>query len=425
MTLASLVERETPRPEERPHVAGVFENRLRIGQPLQCDPTVAYALTLAGAYSGKLAGGDLHFASPYNTYRNRGLPPGPIANPGEAALRAALDPPPTEDLYFVANTEGGHFFSKTLQEHNQNVARYRRLLEESQNPPAERRVPSPPRREQIQACEVAMTHADHPTKKELILEIARELSVPRFTPAEVEQIRRQLVARLGASGKLPPTTSPECWKRPGCASCGPPRPIPKASTRRNSRTCSISRPWKTRRCASCASMSCTENSRKRKNAPPSKRVFEVARMGRRRAEMIARNHKVEPEKRAEKEEIMQWFKVWLDTPDAFFDWLEVRKVFAGFPEALREERIGRTPERAMADLHYVMEVEPLDLGADVKAVGLDLMEVESREPARGADAARIWAATLGALPGTEPWALDFFAHLDRVREYCRLHERHV
>ena len=68
-----------------------------------------------------------------------------------------------------------------------------------------------------------------------------------------------------------------------------------------------------------------------------------------------------------------------------------------------------------------MEVEPLDLGADVKAVGLDLMEVESREPARGSDAARIWAATLGALPGTEPWALDFFAHLDRVREYCRLH----
>jgi hypothetical protein len=74
----------------------------------------------------------------------------------------------------------------------------------------------------------------------------------------------------------------------------------------------------------------------------------------------------------------------------------------------------------MADPQYVLEVEPLDLGADVKAVGLDLMEIESREPARGADAARLWAATLGALPGTEPWALDFFSHLDRVREYCRL-----
>jgi peptidoglycan lytic transglycosylase G len=136
VTLASLVERETPRPEERPHVAGVFTNRLRIGQPLQCDPTVAYALSLAGAYSGKLSGADLRFPSPYNTYRNRGLPPGPIANPGEAALRAALAPPPTDDLYFVANTEGGHFFSKTLKEHNRNVARYRKLLRQEQNPTA-------------------------------------------------------------------------------------------------------------------------------------------------------------------------------------------------------------------------------------------------------------------------------------------------
>lgn len=80
------------------------------------------------------------------------------------------------------------------------------------------------------------------------------------------------------------------------------------------------------------------------------------------------------------------------------------------------------PEHATADLHYVMEVEPLDLGQDVKAVGLDLMEVESREPARGGIAAQIWAATLHALAATEPWTLDFFAHLDRVREYCRLHE---
>jgi UPF0755 protein len=144
VTLASLVERETPRPEERPHVAGVFENRLRKGQPLQCDPTVAYALALVGTYTGKLSGADLHFPSPYNTYRNRGLPPGPIANPGEAALRAALDPPPTDDLYFVANTEGGHFFSKTLKEHNHNVARYRRLLEESQNRSAAGSAPPAP-----------------------------------------------------------------------------------------------------------------------------------------------------------------------------------------------------------------------------------------------------------------------------------------
>jgi UPF0755 protein len=143
VTLASLVERETPLPDERPHVAGVFENRLRVGQPLQCDPTVAYALALVGQYTGKLSGGDLHFSSPYNTYRNKGLPPGPIANPGEAALRAALDPPPTQDFYFVANTQGGHFFSKTLKEHNRNVARYRHLLVLAENPLAASAPPAP------------------------------------------------------------------------------------------------------------------------------------------------------------------------------------------------------------------------------------------------------------------------------------------
>jgi hypothetical protein len=74
----------------------------------------------------------------------------------------------------------------------------------------------------------------------------------------------------------------------------------------------------------------------------------------------------------------------------------------------------------MDDLQYVLEVEPLDLGTDVKAVGLELVEIETREPARGADAARLWAAALGALAGNEPWALDFFSHLDRVRSYCRL-----
>jgi peptidoglycan lytic transglycosylase G len=138
VTLASLVERETPRAEERAHIAGVFENRLRLGLPLQCDPTVVYALKLANQFEGKLESSELRFPSPYNTYRNRGLPPGPIANPGEAALRAALNPATTKDLYFVANTEGGHFFSATLAQHDKNVARYRRLLRQIQDPEANR-----------------------------------------------------------------------------------------------------------------------------------------------------------------------------------------------------------------------------------------------------------------------------------------------
>jgi len=128
VTLASLVERETPRPEERPLVAGAFENRLRKNIPLQCDPTVIYAMQDAGQYNGKLTGADLHFPSPYNTYVHAGLPPGPIGNPGGASLRAALDPAKTDYLYFVANTQGGHFFAATLAEHNLNVTKYRRLL---------------------------------------------------------------------------------------------------------------------------------------------------------------------------------------------------------------------------------------------------------------------------------------------------------
>jgi UPF0755 protein len=109
-------------------VAGVFYNRLRRGYPLQCDPTVQYAMAMAGHPVKNLGSQDLRFDSPYNTYRHPGLPPGPIANPGEASLRAAIAPATTDYLYFVANDEGGHFFSRTLAEHNRNVARLRQRL---------------------------------------------------------------------------------------------------------------------------------------------------------------------------------------------------------------------------------------------------------------------------------------------------------
>ena len=141
VTLASLVERETPKPEERPLVAGAFENRLRKGMRLQCDPTVIYGMERLGKYKGTLMGKDLTFDSPYNTYEHGGLPPGPIGNPGEASLHAALQPTQTNYLYFVANTQGGHFFSATLAEHNKNVVKYHRLLA---GLPADPPPPPPP-----------------------------------------------------------------------------------------------------------------------------------------------------------------------------------------------------------------------------------------------------------------------------------------
>jgi UPF0755 protein len=126
--LASIVEKETGVASERGRVARVFHNRLERGMALQSDPTVIYALTLGKSELGRaLARADLGIDSPYNTYVVRGLPPGPIANPGRAALEAVLHPAEGNDLYFVADGTGGHAFAATLAEHNRNVAKWRKL----------------------------------------------------------------------------------------------------------------------------------------------------------------------------------------------------------------------------------------------------------------------------------------------------------
>ena len=134
VTLASLIEEETGVAEERGLVAAVFYNRLERGMVLACDPTVIYAKRLAsgGAFDGFIRVSDLERDSPYNTYLNAGLPPGPIASPGRASLEAALAPPDSKYLFFVSNTQGGHFFAATSAEHARNVARYRRLRAEQE-----------------------------------------------------------------------------------------------------------------------------------------------------------------------------------------------------------------------------------------------------------------------------------------------------
>jgi UPF0755 protein len=126
VTLASLVEKETGLASERPLVAGVFDNRLKIGMPLGCDPTVIYAALLENRYHGVIHRSDLDSKHLYNTYQHTGLPPGPIANPGASSLAAALHPAETEFLYFVAKPGGdGHAFSSNLAAHDKAVGNYR------------------------------------------------------------------------------------------------------------------------------------------------------------------------------------------------------------------------------------------------------------------------------------------------------------
>ncbi len=126
ISLAALVEKETADPSERPMVAAVYLNRLKIRMPLQCDPTVIYALMLRGRWDGNIRKGDLQIDSPYNTYRYPGLPPGPIASPGRASIDAVRHPAEVSYLYFVSRNDGTHVFASTLAEHNRNVHRYQK-----------------------------------------------------------------------------------------------------------------------------------------------------------------------------------------------------------------------------------------------------------------------------------------------------------
>jgi peptidoglycan lytic transglycosylase G len=126
--MASIIEKETAVAEERPLVASVYYNRLEKKIALDADPSIIYAEFLAGTYTGALHHDDMHFDSPYNTYRHTGLPPGPIGNPGKSALEAAMHPAQSDYYYFVADAQGHHRFARTMEEHNKNVDTYRRAM---------------------------------------------------------------------------------------------------------------------------------------------------------------------------------------------------------------------------------------------------------------------------------------------------------
>jgi UPF0755 protein len=126
--MASIVEKETAAPDERPMVASVYYNRLTKRMALDADPSIIYAELLEGTYQGALHHDDLKVKSPYNTYRYPGLPPGPIANPGKSALEAAMHPAVSDYLYFVSDAKGHHRFARSLEEHNRNVVAFRRAV---------------------------------------------------------------------------------------------------------------------------------------------------------------------------------------------------------------------------------------------------------------------------------------------------------
>ena len=128
VTMASIVEKETAVPEERPMVASVYYNRLAKNIALDADPSIIYAELLSGSYQGALHHADMQFSSPYNTYRHAGLPPGPIGNPGRSALAAAMHPAQSDFYYFVADAQGHHRFARTIEEHNKNVVAYRQAM---------------------------------------------------------------------------------------------------------------------------------------------------------------------------------------------------------------------------------------------------------------------------------------------------------
>ncbi len=231
---------------------------------------------------------------------------------------------------------------------------------------------------------------DLKTKKALILETAREIKVQQWTPAEIDQLRRRLLAEHGEAGKTGMEYIADVLKDAGQKVTINQQ---EEAEEQYEEEFEDLLHFKTLEDAEVSIMRLDELMRKFRlhgEHTAVERVLNVARLGKRRAEMISRNRKVEAQKRAEKVEIAGWFRIWLETPDAFFDWLDVRKQSPDFRAKF--------------------------------AVGLELVETENREPVRGKDAAEIWSAVFPALVGNESYVVDFFSHIERVREFCKIRE---
>jgi UPF0755 protein len=220
IVLASIVEKETSRADERPRIAGVFQNRLRKKMRLQSDPTIIYGISGGKGYlEGPILQSHLDQENPYNTYKINGLPPTPIANPGRAAIEAVLKPAKTDDLYFVADGTGGHAFAPSLEGHNQNVARWRQIERERRE------------RERAEAAAAAAAQGTAQPAPDGAQSPAPAPEVPAAGTLDLDAAGANAPEAAGMPA-MPGTETADVAPPPPAEPAGPPPPMPRRNPNR-------------------------------------------------------------------------------------------------------------------------------------------------------------------------------------------------